>query len=184
MVACNIPTPSCAGGLNTVSYPINTQYLTGRPTPMGLRTVAGKYLRQRNFFDTPNGFPIRKKVSVHTTNACLCCHGNTSLTGLFLETALLPNFPGLAAQPGAHWGKPEEKETKGYVFRLHTWRNLVGKAGFPETPRGIWGPDARLWELPGYRLGVDIHCFKFIILAPDSFPFITFSFFIILVVRS
>lgn len=140
------------------------------------------------FFPLTKWFSYReKKVSVHTTNEGLCCHGNTSsgiLTGLLLEIALLPNFSGLAAQPGAHWGKPEEEETKGYVFRLHTWRNLVGKAGFPETPGGIWGPDVRLWELPGYRLGADIHCFKFIILAPDSFPLTTFSFFIILVVRS
>lgn len=105
---------------------------------MGPQTAAGKRLCQSQLFYSLNGFPIGEKVSVHMTNVYLGCHGNTSsgiLISLFLEIALLPNFPGLAAQPGVHWGRPEEDETKGYVFRLHTWKNLVGKGEFPETPR-------------------------------------------------
>lgn len=117
MVSCSIPYPA-PGRLSTVSYPLNTQYLTGDQTPMGQRTVAGKCLGQSDLFYFPNGFPIGKKVSVHTINVYFCCHGNI-FSGIFLEIALLPNFPGLAAQSGAHWGRPED-ETKGYVFRLHT----------------------------------------------------------------
>lgn len=106
----------------------------GWPTPMGQRTVAGKCLGQSDLLYFPNGFPIGKKVSVHTIKVYICCHGNTFsgiLTAFFSCDSFTSKFP----RPGCPVWRPlgEARRWNKGCLQDSLWKNLVGRAGFPET---------------------------------------------------